>query len=125
MPYNLFMPRLKWVFFVFSIAAGIGLGLLYGWVINPVQYIDTTPETLRIDFRTDYALMAAENYAHDHNVENAAAALTMLGSQAPASLVNDTIIFAIEYNYPPEDIKLLQNLEVDLKSWHQPGNSQP
>lgn len=119
------MIRLKWVFFVFAIAIGLGAGLLYGWVINPVQYIDTTPETLRIDFRTDYTLMCAENYAHDRNIENAAAALTLLGNQSPAALVDEAIIFSQQYNFRQDDVELLKTLEADLKSWKQPGGLQP
>ncbi len=119
------MLRLKWVFFLIAIAIGLGFGLLYGWVINPVHYIDTTPETLRIDFRTDYVLMVAENYSYDQNIENAAAELTLLGKHPPASLVNEATIFAQQYNFNKDDVNLLKLLETDLKSWKQPGGSQP
>ena len=39
--------------FKISIAAIIGviLGLVYGWVINPIQYTDITPNILRADYR--------------------------------------------------------------------------
>ena len=47
----------RWILFIFAILVGAGLGLLYGWVINPVDYVDTTPDTLRIDYKTDYVLM--------------------------------------------------------------------
>ena len=40
---------------------GIALGLLVGWVLVPIQYVDTTPDTLRGDYRADYVLMVAES----------------------------------------------------------------
>jgi hypothetical protein len=35
-------------------------GLLYGWMVNPVRYVNTTPDTLRADYQLDYVLMVAE-----------------------------------------------------------------
>ena len=52
----------RWILFIIAILAGAGLGLLYGWVINPVDYVDTAPDTLRIDYKTDFVLMVAEAY---------------------------------------------------------------
>jgi hypothetical protein len=44
----------RWTLFFIVLLLGLGLGLLYGWVINPVSYQDTTLDTLRIDYKTDY-----------------------------------------------------------------------
>ena len=52
----------RWFVTLIALALGITLGLVYGWVINPVQYTDVTPDALRIDYRTDYVLMVAEAY---------------------------------------------------------------
>ena len=37
---------LRWVFIVLALLAGIGIGLAYGWVIDPVDFFDLTPDTL-------------------------------------------------------------------------------
>jgi len=118
------MSLLRWLFFVLSIAVGVGLGLYYGWVISPLQYVDTTPSTLRADFRADYTLMVAETFQHDQNIETAARHLAILGSQAPAQLASDALNFAQQNKFDPADIALLQNLNVALQVW-QPGGSQP
>jgi hypothetical protein len=115
----------RWVYFILVIVAGLVLGLLYGWVISPVKYVDTTPATLRADFKADFSLMVAETYQHDGNLENAAQYLGILGNQPPAQFVSEAIGFAKQNNFYQEDIDLLQNLNSAFKSWKQPGGGQP
>jgi hypothetical protein len=122
--YNLPMSAQRWFLFVLSVILGLALGLLYGWVISPVQYVDTTPSTLRADFRTDYTLMVAEIFENDKNVDQAARRLASLGSQPPAQIASVALNFAQEHNYAATDINLLQNLTVALQVW-QPAESQP
>ena len=118
------MSRLRWLFFVLSIAIGLSLGLYYGWVINPVQYVDTTPASLRADFRADYTLMVAESFQRDQNIASAARHLANLGSQPPAEITSEALYFAQKNKFDPADISLLQNLGTALQTW-QPGGNQP
>jgi len=114
------MSPQRWLLFVFSIAVGIGLGLYYGRVISPVEYVDTTPATLRADFRADYTLMVAETFQSEQNPENAARHLAILGSQPPVEIIIEAINFARQNNFAPTDIALLQDLNVAMQGW-QPG----
>ena len=59
--------------------AGFGIGLLIAWVISPVRYIDTSPNTLRADFKDQFRITIAASYAADHNLERAKARLALLG----------------------------------------------
>lgn len=118
--YNPDMSPLRWLFFILSIAVGIGLGLYYGRVISPVQYVDTTPATLRADFRADYTLMVAETFQNEQDLDNAARRLAILGSQPPAEFVLQALSFAQQNKYSPADMALLQKLNVALQIW-QPG----
>jgi hypothetical protein len=122
--YNLRMSRLRWFFFVLSIVVGIGLGLYYGWVVSPVQYVDTTPVTLRVDFRADFTLMVAESFQRDQNIDAAARHLANLGSQSPVEITSEALNFAQQNKFDPEDIRLLQNLSLGLQNW-QLGGGQP
>jgi len=45
-----------------ALIAGIALGLLYAWVINPVEWINGEPAQLREDLRVDYLRMVIESY---------------------------------------------------------------
>ena len=111
------MTAKRWLLFILSILVGIGLGLYYGWVISPVEYIDTVPSTLRADYRADYTLMVAETFHSEQDAAAAARRLALLGSQPPASLVTEALAFARQNGYAPTDLQLLQELAVALQVW--------
>ncbi|MGB9897013.1 hypothetical protein, partial [Thermanaerothrix sp.] len=51
--------------FLFTLAIGLGLGLYLGWGVLAAQPNDTSPDSLRADYRADYVLMVAEIYQHE------------------------------------------------------------
>ncbi|NIW47256.1 MAG: hypothetical protein GWN30_21660 [Gammaproteobacteria bacterium] len=106
----------RWVRFFFMIAIGFGIGLLYGWVIDPVDYIDTVPDTLRADYKTDYVLMVAEIYQQDNDIGKAAERLSFLGDEDPQTTVSNAIQLASQVGYPPPDLELLGNLYDALQA---------
>ncbi|MCC7362335.1 MAG: hypothetical protein IT317_22840 [Anaerolineales bacterium] len=67
-----------------ALAAGAGLGLLYSWVISPVEYTDTGPNTLRADYQAAYVQWAARALAVDGNLGRARTRLALLGWSDPA-----------------------------------------
>jgi hypothetical protein len=104
------------MFFFLSILTGFGLGLLYGWVISPIEYVDTSPDTLRADYRTDYVLMVAEIYQVEQDPEQAVRRLGLLGGAlSPYEVVAQSLQFARANGYASQDILLLQNLTVALQ----------
>ncbi len=107
------MPR--WLSVVLAILLGILLGLVYGWVISPVQLVDTTPASLREDYRTDYVLMIAEAYHTNPDADLAARRLAIFGSEPPASLAAQAVQYAQQVGYSPDDIALLQELTRALQ----------
>lgn len=109
------MPR--WFPFLILLGIGIALGLVYGWVINPVQYTDVTPDALRVDYRTDYVLMVAEAYRAEQDPALAARRLAVLGSDSPGFLAEEAEAFARQAGYPGEDLALIQELSVALQTW--------
>ncbi len=97
------------------IALGAGLGLLYGWVINPVKYEDTTPAMLRSDYKADYVLMIAEIYGSDQNLEQAARRLATLDTLPPARLAVEAGLTARQLGYAPHDLELIDRLAQALQ----------
>jgi hypothetical protein len=89
---------------------GIALGLVYGWVVNPVSYQDTTLQALRIDYKTDYTLMVAEVYHREGDLEWALNRLTLLGDANPQTSVENALIFASQAEYTLPDMFLLRDL---------------
>jgi len=109
------MPR--WLFSLIALAIGIGLGLFYGWEINPVQFVDTTPASMRADYRADYVLMTAEAYHADQNTELAIRRLAVLGSSSPAQIAAQALQSAQSLGYTRNDIALLQDLTRALQAY--------
>jgi hypothetical protein len=111
----------RWVKFLIAILAGLATGLIYGWGLNPVKYTDTSPDTLRADYRADYVLMTAEVYQADPNLDAAARRLAMLGSSPPAQIAAQALQFGLQAGYPVDDLQMIQNLTSALQTW-QPGS---
>jgi len=119
------MPS-HWVRFLIAVILGLVAGLVYGWVINPVEYVDTTPDTLRADYRSDYVVMVAEVYNARHDADLAARQLAILGSEQPAKIAAQALEFARQAGYPESDLTLLHNLVTALQVWQPPpGGSLP
>ncbi|MDX9992554.1 MAG: hypothetical protein RBS68_10970 [Anaerolineales bacterium] len=116
------MSPQRWAFFFFSILAGLGLGLLYGWVISPVEYVDTSPDSLRADYRSDYVLMVAEIYQSEQDPALALRRLALLGSASPPyQIVLQALQFAQSNQYAAQDILLIQNLAAALQIYDTGG----
>ncbi len=107
----------RWTKFLIAIAVGFAAGLFYGLVISPVEYTQTSPATLRSDYRADYVLMIAEVYHSDQNLDAAAHRLGMLGSEPPVQLADQALQFGLQSGYSANDIQLLRDLTSALQTW--------
>ena len=70
------------------------MGLAYGWLIDPVDFFDLTPDTLRADYKTDYVLMTAEAYRVEQDPGLAARRLAIFGSQSPSAIAAQGLEYA-------------------------------
>jgi hypothetical protein len=62
-----------------ALILGIAVGLLYAWVLAPVQVVDSAPEALRPDFKDQYRAVIAAAYAANGDLTSAQARLNLLG----------------------------------------------
>jgi len=99
-----------------AILIGIAGGLFYGWEISPVEYVDTSPDTLSIDYKTDYVLMAAEAYQVEKNPALAVQRLAVLGGD-PNEMVVQAILSAERNGYIDSDLALMRQLSEALQAW--------
>ena len=108
----------RWIKFLFAIGVGAAIGLFFSWTINPVQVVDSTPDTLRLDYRSDYVLMVAEAYQLERDPAEAARRLGRLGPDPAALIVQQAVIFAENAGYPEADLNLLAQLRDALQTWN-------
>jgi hypothetical protein len=93
---------------------GILLGLVGGWRVWPVSYTNTTPDTLRQDYRDDYVVMVATAYSITEDLPEARARLQLLDPQTPGEAVVDVAERIIAAQGSPEDITALARLAQAL-----------
>jgi len=111
------MKSYRWLFIILALLTGIGAGLTYGWVIDPVEFFDLTPDTLRADYKTDYVLMVAEAYRVEQDPGLAARRLAIFGSQSPTSIASTGLTYASENGFADSDIALIKDLVTALQAW--------
>ena len=64
---------------ILALVIGTALGVLYAWVLSPVQVVDSTPASLRADFKDEYRAVIAAAYAANSDLPRARARLALLG----------------------------------------------
>jgi hypothetical protein len=64
-----------------GLVIGAVLGLLYAWLLQPVQYTNTTPASLRADFKDQYRYLIASAYVADGDLVRARARMALLQDQ--------------------------------------------
>jgi hypothetical protein len=94
---------------------GAALGLLYGWLIQPVHYVDTAPASLRADYQTDYVLMVAQVYASNPDLQAALVRLASLGPQPAVDHVTEALTYAVDHGFSRYDLDTLNQLAIALR----------
>jgi hypothetical protein len=107
------------------LAMGVTSGLVYGWLIDPVDYVDTRPDSLRIDYQTDIVLMVSEIYAHDLDLRAAIDRLSLLESQDVSQSVADCLNYAQRMNFSEQDISNLLLLSDAISTGAPKGTETP
>jgi hypothetical protein len=111
------MKPTRWIFIFITLIVGIGAGLAYGWYMDPIEFFDLTPETLRADYKTDYVLMTAEAYRLEHDPGTAARRLAIFGAQSPSTIASEALEYSRTNGFPDADIALIQELVTAMQAW--------
>jgi len=67
---------------------GLGLGLVYAWVISPVKFVDTAPASLRADFKDQYRNLIATAYQDTGDLDRAESRLALLDDLDPVAALS-------------------------------------
>jgi len=114
---DIHMKSFRWLFIFIVLVAGIGMGLAYGWLVEPVEYFDLTPDTLRTDYKADYVLMVAEAHRVEQDPGLAARRLAIFGAQSPSAIASEALDYARTNGFPDSDIAILQELVTAMQAW--------
>lgn len=74
------------------------------------MYTQANLSNLRMDYRTDYVLMAAEIYHYEQNLEETRQRLQALGSDTPERYSREALISAGQLGYAQADLQMLADL---------------
>lgn len=105
-----------------GVVIGIVLGVLVGWAIPPGQDANTTPATLRSDFKDEYRYMIAAAYSATGNLVRARARLALLTDADSVKALGDQAQRMLANNTAPEVVRSLADLSEAL---HGGSNSTP
>lgn len=108
------MKRSGLILMGLAVIAGLGAGLLYTWVLDPVEYYDSAPADLYIDDKLVYLALIGDIYAHDGNLAQAKARLTKVGIKAEGQTLAALIEHYLDGGGRPEDVRNLARLAADL-----------
>lgn len=106
-----------------GLVIGIIGGLVYAWRITPVKYVDTSPATLRQDFKDQYRALIAAAYAADGDLERAQARLSLLKDPNSAQSVAIQAQQALAGGRPVAEAHALGILAVALSQQASPPSS--
>ena len=95
---------------IVGLLSGTGLGLWYGWEVDPVAYTDTDIADLHPLYKDEFILMVSKAYALDGDLDTARARIALLALPAPADAVADLAERAISQVKPPPQIRVLAQL---------------
>ena len=81
------MRRVPWDILL-ALLVGLGLGLVYAWLISPMRVTAADPTALRSDFKESYRSAIAASYAATGNLPRAEARLALLRDPDPVEALN-------------------------------------
>jgi hypothetical protein len=100
--------------FLLAMAAGLGGGLFYTWVLDPIEYENVAPDSLYIEDKMVYLALIGDLYAYDQDQAAAKARLAELDVKANGQAVADLIEQYLDGGGQPEAVRNLARLAADL-----------
>jgi hypothetical protein len=99
---------------VIGIVLGAAGGLYYAWSVNPVEYIDSAPASLRADFRDDYIALIASAFGATNDLDRARIRLAMLQVSDPARTLSMLAQSRLAEGHSEFEVRALAQLAAAL-----------
>jgi hypothetical protein len=107
----------RYAFFFAALILGLSAGLYYGWVVNPVEGLQSSADTLRLDYQADYVLVVSEIFASDQRPDRAIERLRLLETENPLDAIAMALDFANLNGMPKDDLARIQALDDAIRAW--------
>lgn len=107
--------RSNW-YILTGLILGLAMGLLYTWVISPIEEVDTHPHLLREDYQDIYRALIARAYQANNNLPRAEARLELINDEDPALALAAQAQRYLAEGGDVEIAKVLANLSAALQS---------
>jgi len=101
-------------YLITGLLVGLILGLIYAWLLNPVEYVDTSPQSLGNDIKMRYRSLVALAYQADGDVGRAQARLALLNDGDSQSVLAAQAQQVVADNGSPQEAGALAELAGDL-----------
>lgn len=108
------MNRARTVLTLLGLILGLASGLVYSWVLNPVEYTDTAPASLRQDFKEDYLSLIASAYMATGDLNRTRARLALLGVSASPEELSRLAQSRLAAGRPESEARALAQLAAVL-----------
>jgi len=108
------MSRGSWAPVLAGLVLGVAGGVFYAWRIDPVEYTDTAPASLRADFQAAYLTLIASAYDATGDLPRAELRLAAFGDPDPAGRLAELAQQLLAAGVPPAETGPLAALAQDL-----------
>jgi hypothetical protein len=115
------MRQSGWLPLLLGLGLGLAGGLFYSWIVNPVEYVETAPGSLREDFKADYLALIAAAYASHGDLVRARARLALFEELNPAGELAALAQRRQASGHPLSEAEALAELAAALQGAPTPG----
>ncbi len=118
------MKQSAWLPLLLGFGLGLAGGLLYTWVINPVEYVETAPGSLREDFKADYLALIAAAYSSSGDLARARARLALFEGLNPVGELAALAQRRQAAGHPQSEAQALAELAAALQGAPSSGSAE-
>lgn len=108
------MKRSAPAILLLTLAAGIAAGLLYAWMLDPVEYYDSEPSVLRLKDKYVYLALIGDLYVADGDLARAESRLAAVGVDGEGPVLAGLIADYLDGGGRPEEVRNLARLAEAL-----------
>lgn len=103
---------------------GFLAGLAIAWVVQPVEYVDTSPASLRASYKEYYRILIATSYVASGDLVRAKARLDLLGDENPLQALTEQAQRTLAEGSSPNEARSLSLLAVAMGQAPSGGSEQ-